>query len=725
MEEEGLYIQLFSIHGLIRGNQPELGRDADTGGQVLYVLELARHLGRQPGVARVDLVTRYIEDKSVSSDYARPIEELGDKARIVRIGCGGKKYIRKEKLWSYLDEMVDKTLKFIKKEGRIPDVFHGHYPDGGYVAMELADSFKAPFIFTGHSLGRNKKAKLLNEGMEEAEINRQYRMDTRIGVEEEIIASASLIIASTRQEIEDQYGLYDNYRKGSYTVIPPGIDIDKFFPYYNYELNPNEMDDEARQTRVALLHEFQRFWNNPDKPFILALSRPDQRKNISGLIEAYGKDKELQALANLAVFAGIRQDIEQMKENERQVLTKMLLKMDYFDLYGKLAIPKKHDFATEVPELYRLCAASRGVFVNPALVEPFGITLVEASSCGLPIVATDDGGPRDIVGNCENGVLVDSGKPEEIAAAIKRILVEPETWELYSNNGIKGAHRHYSWQAHCESTLKKVADLLPEKGLSNDSRPAGTEDQAPFGKRLTGIQRLLITDIDNTLLGERSNLDQLLELLDKNRSTLAWGVATGRSLELTIEVMTEHDIPIPDIFICSVGTAIYYGPDLRIDKGWQQHISLQWYPDRIKEVLSDLPFLVPQAAEGQRRFKISYLMEDRTEYLQEVKKRLKEAKLSCEIIYSHGQFLDILPRRASKGRAIKYLQYKWNIPADHVMVAGDSGNDEDMLRSGPCAVVVGNHSEELNHLEGRRKIYFSKREYAAGIIDGLRHFGFI
>ncbi|PKN46749.1 MAG: glycosyl transferase family 1, partial [Deltaproteobacteria bacterium HGW-Deltaproteobacteria-16] len=153
MHSSGLYLQLFSIHGLIRGTSPELGRDADTGGQVKYVLELARSLAAHPEVAQVDLVTRLIADKTVSSDYSRPIEPLSEKARIVRIQCGGRKYIRKELLWSHLDEMVDKTLKFIKAFGRVPDVFHGHYADGGYVAGELARIFGSPFIFTGHSMG--------------------------------------------------------------------------------------------------------------------------------------------------------------------------------------------------------------------------------------------------------------------------------------------------------------------------------------------------------------------------------------------------------------------------------------------------------------------------------------------------------------------------------------------------------------------------------------------
>src|SRR5210317_2194571 len=114
MDHPGLYIQLFSIHGLIRGEAPELGYDADTGGQVKYVLELARYLGEHPAVGQVDLITRIIHDKKVSGDYNRKIEPLSEKARIVRIQCGGRRYIRKELLWPHLDEFVDKTLKYIK-----------------------------------------------------------------------------------------------------------------------------------------------------------------------------------------------------------------------------------------------------------------------------------------------------------------------------------------------------------------------------------------------------------------------------------------------------------------------------------------------------------------------------------------------------------------------------------------------------------------------------------
>ena len=722
----GLYIMSFSIHGLIRGNSPELGRDADTGGQVKYVLEMAKDLGSMPEVDRVDLVTRRIEDDLVSDEYGVAEEKLSEKARIIRLRCGGKKYIRKELLWPHLEEFIDKTIRFIRQQGRRPDLVHGHYADAGYVARELAVAFDVPFVFTGHSMGRNKKAKLLDEGMTEQKIDQLYRISTRIKREEEIIQDADLIVTSTQQEIDKQYGLYKEHNPDIFQVIPPGIDLETFYPYYDVQLDPELLNEDVKQTRLALLRELHRFWAVPEKPFILALCRPDQRKNISGLIQAYGTDRELRAIANLAIFAGIRVDIAEMEENERAVLTEMLLEMDRYDLYGKLAIPKKHDFATEVPELYRLCAESGGVFVNPALVEPFGITLIEASACGLPIVATDNGGPRDIVANCKNGILVDVTEPSAISDAVRNLLVDRECWQNCSNSGVRGVREYYSWRAHCERYLDAIRNLFPERKFQiKQDREGITLGKKPsFGRRLMDVKRLLISDIDNTLIGDDAAMRELFDLLEKHRSELAWGVATGRSLEMTIDAMTEYDFPTPDILICSVGTEIYYGPDFRIDKGWQKHISYQWKPELIKRLLNALDFLVPQKAEGQRSHKISYFLEEKEGRLKRLQKILQDARIRCQVIFSHGQFLDILPLRASKGKAVEYLCYKYEISPRQLMVAGDSGNDEDMLRGNHRALVVANHTQELASLKRQQDVYFSSKEYAAGIIDGLRYFGF-
>ena len=118
-------------------------------------------------------------------------------------------------------------------------------------------------------------------------------------------------------------------------------------------------------------------------------------------------------------------------------------------------------------------------------------------------------------------------------------------------------------------------------------------------------------------------------------------------------------------------------------------------------------------------------MEPNPRGLEQIHDLLTENRCRYQLVYSHQRFLDILPQRASKGKAIRYLSYKWEIPLENFLVAGDSGNDEEMLRGDPKGVVVGNYSEELESLRGKRRVYFSKHEFASGVIDGLRHYHFL
>ncbi len=720
MDNQGLHIHLYSIHGLIRGENIELGRDADTGGQVKYLVELTNALGKRDEVREVNLFTRRIQDKTVSPDYAQPIEPLNEKARIVRIQCGGTKYIRKELLWPHLDEFVDKTLKFAKEQSEIPDIVHGHYADAGYVIIELSTFWGTPCIFTGHSLGRVKKLDLENKGLSEEEMNKKFHIDHRIMVEEEVIGKADLVITSTSQEVQEQYGHYEASSFAQFCVIPPGIDTNRFYPFYDDPIEDLNERERLKEAQFYIQKELERFLMNPEKPLILAVARPDHRKNISGLVSAYGMDKELQAIANLAVFAGIRKDISTMNDNEQEVLTDLLLLMDKFDLYGKLAIPKRHDVEYEVPELYRLAATKQGVFVNPAFKENFGLTLIEAAASGLPIVATDDGGPRDILQNCQNGILVDVSNPKEITGAIKKILIDPELWKTYSHSGITRVREHYTWKAH---TKKYLAQLQPLLEKTRSSKAIFTTTGA-IGKKFTHIGKLFLTDIDDTLIGDDDALAQFVEWLHEHHHLVGFGVVTGRPLDSTREVFETHNIPHPDIIVSSVGTEIYYGKDLLPDKGWQTHISSRWDREKIKTVLDPLPFLHLQEEEAQRKYKLSYFMEPSRDNLAKIHHILTEHRLRYTLVYSRDMYLDILPYRASKGKAIRYLSYKWNIPLRNIVVAGDSENDEDMLRGEMLAVVVGNHHPELDKLRGLRNIYFSPEEYAAGILDGFRHYHF-
>ncbi|WP_448526049.1 HAD-IIB family hydrolase [Parathermosynechococcus lividus] len=713
--QQGLYIVLISIHGLIRGDRLELGRDADTGGQTRYVVELARQLAAHPRVAQVDLVTRLINDPKVSADYAQPIEPIADHARIVRLPCGPRRYLRKEVLWPYLDVFADELLRHLRQSGRMPDVIHSHYADAGYVGCRVAGWLGVPLVHTGHSLGRVKRQRLLDQGSKPDVIEEQFHFTTRIEAEEQTLASASLIIASTHQEVEEQYSLYDHYNPERMMVIPPGLDTERFYPA-------------AVSSDLPILKELRRFLVEPEKPFIFCLSRPVPRKNVAALVKVYGTDPMLQERANLVLVLGNRTDISKMEASPRQVFTELFSLVDRYDLYGKVAYPKTHT-SDEVPDLYRLAAQQRGVFINPALTEPFGLTLIEASACGLPILATADGGPKEIIRNCQNGLLFDALDPEAIRTALHQAFASDTQWQEWSNNGLKGVQQHYSWHSHVEAYLKAISQLaeksvLPALSVQRQPAPYRRNATPTTRNRLLTLERLLVSDIDNTLIGDRSALERLLEVL-QHRLELGFGVATGRHLEITLDVLNEWGVPLPDVLITSVGSEIHYGPHLVPDTSWSQHISYRWEPQRVRDILANVPGLTLQPKDNQRSHKISYTVDiEVLPSITPVLRLLRQQKLHCRSIFSHNQFLDILPLRASKGDALRYLALKWGYPLQKLLVAGDSGNDEQMLTGNTLAVVVGNHSPELDKLRDVPQIYFAEGHYAQGILEAIDYYGF-
>lgn len=715
-DKKGIYIQLYNVHGLIRGHDLELGRDADTGGQTKYVLELAKAVSKIDEIDCVEIITRYINDKNVSSDYSKTEEIINDKLKIVRIGCGGGKYIRKELLWNHLEEFVDKSIKYIKSKGRLPDIIHSHYADAGFVCSELTKFFVIPLIHTGHSLGINKLNNLLKQGFKPEDVEKRYKISRRIEAEENVIFSADKIIVSTTQEITDQYGLYRNFTPDKFVTAPPGIDIEKFYPFNERR----EWEEESQKIRDGIRDQFWKFFINMNKPIILALCRPERRKNISGLIHAYGESRELQSKANLAIFAGIRKDITVMPDIERETLTEMLLLMDKYNLYGKMAIPKRHDFEHEVPELYRIAAETRGVFVNPAYNEPFGITLIEAASTGLPIVATNDGGPRDIVANLNNGELVGVHDHVNISKAILKILNNEDLWSQYSSNGINTLKNYYTWEAHAKKYIDAVKELINK--IEGYPRVLSSP-----GMKFFKCKKLIIVDIDGTLLGEKESAEQLKEILTSVHDSIGFSVATGRTVDSAKQILKENNYLMPDVIISSVGAEIYYkdGDNYIFGTGWAAHISQHWKREEIREILSKFDGLKYQEEETQRKFKISYYIKKKDFDAVEVRNELIKNKLKANLIISHDSYLDILPTRASKGRAIRYISYRWNIPYESILVAGDSGNDKDMLTGEFPSVVVANHSEELEELRGKRKIFFSSKSNAAGIIDGLNYYKFL
>jgi sucrose-phosphate synthase len=702
---DNLHIVLLSIHGLIRGHDLELGRDADTGGQTLYVVELARALGRDPRVDRVDLMTRRVVDPNVSDDYARPEEELGEGVRIVRLDCGEEGYYPKEDLWDHLDAFTDNALQYLRSRDLRPHLVHSHYADAGYVGTRLACQLAVPLVHTGHSLGRVKRRRLLAGGLGREKLERQYRMSRRLAAEESTLGYADLVITSTQQEVDEQYGLYDYYQPGQMQVIPPGVDLERFRP------------PQGDETDSAIHEELKRFLRDPGKPMILALSRPDRRKNITALLAAFGSSARLQEMANLVIVAGTRDDLEVLDEGAKDVIEEILKAVDRHDLYGIVAYPKHHR-AEDVPVLYRLAAASGGVFVNPALTEPFGLTLLEAAASGVPIAATDDGGPVDIIANCGNGRLIDPLDVEQIATVLEEILDDREGWRRYAAIGLEKVREHYSWEAHTGRYLEVVGPFAAA------AVPAARPEPPAWSGRFR--DRAIFTDLDKSLLGDEEALKEFVDLVRRNRKKATFGIVTGRRRNSALRVLRKHGIPRPDVLISSLGTDIYYAPNLTQDTHWRRHIDQAWNPRAVRRILGDLPGLERQPMSEQGAFKISYYYDPRVAPKpEEITSLLLQGEQNVNVFVSFGQFLDILPVRASKGAALRWFADEREVPLERILAVGGSGADEDMMRGNTLAAVVANrHDEELSELTDTDRIFFADRAHAAGILQALAHYDF-
>ena len=692
------------MHGLIRADDLELGRDPDTGGQTKYVVDLARALARHPDVGEVLLVTRLIVDTAVGPDYARVEESLGDGARIVRIPCGPDEYVPKEQLWDHLDSFTDNLMSWLQDHGHAPGVIHSHYADAGYVGVRLSNLLGVPLIHTGHSLGRDKRKRLLARGIGREQIERTYNIERRIDAEEEVLANADLVITSTHNEIEQQYGLYNYYDPGRMVVIPPGTDLEQFHPARPGECFPFSA-------------KVERFLTDPGKPLVLALSRADERKNIAALVEAFGESPELQDAANLLIIAGNREDIRDLESGPQAVLTDLLLVMDAYDLYGRVAMPKQHT-PEEVPQIYRMVAAGGGLFINPALTEPFGLTLLEAAASGLPLVATENGGPVDIIRNCQCGELVDPLDKEQIANALLKYLCDKDEWRRASENGITQVRALYSWETHAEAYLGNIGKL------SGKYTPLTSAPR--LSRRMRYRDRALVTDLDQSLIGDGEALQQFLQVMRENRKEVSFAIATGRRVDSALSALKKHGIPSPDILITSLGTRIQYGQGLTEDDLWADHIDFDWSVRRVRQALASIPGLLPQEQKEQTSFKISYYYDSQTApSVEELTATLRQQEITANIFISFGQFLDVIPSRASKGQALRYVAQRMEIPLEQMLVAGGSGADEDMMRGNTLAVVVANrHHEELSLLPTVDRIYFARQSFAAGILEAMEHYDF-
>lgn len=245
--------------------------------------------------------------------------------------------------------------------------------------------------------------------------------------------------------------------------------------------------------------------------------------------------------------------------------------------------------------------------------------------------------------------------------------------------------------------------------------------------------RLLISDIDGTLLAAGRTEGCCGALAARLRDAGAGLVlATGRDLPLTLDacaVLDEAGLPTPAALICSVGSEIYLGAGREPDHDWARHIAVDWDRDAVRTALVAVPGLASQDDTGQGPYKVSYVVTDEQlaawrQVTSNAALALETAGLRVRVIASAGRFLDVLPSRASKGAAALWLIERAGIDHAAVVVAGDSGNDREMLTAvhdaGPLkAVIVGNHDPELADLAGRRHVHVAELTTCAGVLEGL------
>ena len=677
-----MFVLHVALQGCLRGNNVEYGITTDTGGHIRYLLDLVSACTAEVPETRTVIATRAFD--GFGEAYRQAVEVVDPKTTILRFPTDDPAYLAKEDLHSEIQSFSDALIAHLESAQERPDLLHAHYADAAAVAAEVKARLGIPFVFTGHSLGKVKQ-----KAMPSCAGDRGFK--ERIAAEELALDQASLVIASSRDEAELQYKSYRNYDPGRIRVLPPGSDLKAF---------------RGAQSSSAVEQELGRFLTEPEKPVLLAIARPVTKKNLAGLVEAYGRSKPLQALANLVIVAGTRGDIDALEAEMAENLKELLQLIDRYDLYGKVAYPKSHR-SEDIPAYYAYARDRRGIFVNPALNEPFGLTLLEAAAVGLPLVATDSGGPNDIIETCGNGLLVDPRDANGIADALLQILNDDTLWGRFSQCG-DVAVRTYDWSRHVTRYSELLTDLV---------HPPEPAVQRPI--------QLLISDIDNTLVGSVPHLHAFGNWR-RVQENLAFGVATGRSFHSAMAVLEQQDVPRPEVMITSVGSEIYTldenGVSYVQDHDWLHQIGGNWQRSSVERVLRTIKGVTPQAPLEQRDFKLSYFSDGTHATIERVKRALQNAGLLASVIHSHRRYLDILPIKASKGTAVDHVRRRYGLAQTAVFVAGDSGNDIEMLQSIPQSIIVANYSDDLGKLPALKHSYIASNTHAAGIIEGVLHF---
>ncbi|MFQ5487944.1 MAG: sucrose synthase [Gammaproteobacteria bacterium] len=471
----------------------------DTGGQVVYILDQVRavetEMRRRISEQGLDIdpqilvITRLIPEARGTTCDQRIEHIVGtEHARILRVpfrnpdGEVVPQWISRFEVWPYLERFARDAEKEVLAElsGR-PDLIIGNYSDGNLVATIMAHRLRVTQCNIAHAL---EKTKYLMSDLYWKDNEEQYHFSCQFTADLIAMNASDFIITSTYQEIAgnaESVGQYESYSAFTmpdlyrvvngiemfdpkFNIVSPGANADVYFPY----------TDEKR--RLPALHgelEHMVFGHHQgpdargvlkerDKPLLFSMARLDHIKNITGLVEWYGADPRLRQAANLLLVAGHVDPTLSGDREEQEQIALMHELMDRYELDGQvrwLGIQLEKSLAGE---LYRYVADQRGAFVQPALFEAFGLTVIEAMSTGLPTFATRYGGPLEIIENGISGFHVEPNHGEQAAEIMadffERAAREPQYWEEISHNALERIRSRYTWTLYAERmmTLSRI-----------------------------------------------------------------------------------------------------------------------------------------------------------------------------------------------------------------------------------------------------------------------------
>lgn len=511
-------IVLVSVHGWF-GQEGVLGRP-DTGGQVVYVLDQARSLEKQleEDIELAGLTSLGVKPKVIilsrlipNNDGTRCNERLEkvhgtENAWILRVPFREnnpevtQSWISRFEIWPYLETYaIDAETEICAELEGKPDLIIGNYSDGNLVAFLLARRLNVTQFNVAHAL---EKSKYLFSNLYWQDLEDNYHFSIQFTADLIAMNAAQCIISSTYQEIvgrPDSVGQYESYQNFTmpdlyhvvngielfspkFNVVPPGVNEIIYFPYTNRE---DRIPNRIEQLEDLLFYkedESQVFGklDNPKKRPLFSMARLDRIKNLTGLVECFGMSPELQEQCNLVLIAGKLHVSETTDNEEKEEIEKMYRLIEEYNLHGKIRwlgvrLPK-----SDSGEVYRVIADHEGIFVQPALFEAFGLTILEAMISGLPTFGTQFGGPLEIIQDQVNGFYINPTNPEETAQKlldfVQKCDQNPELWAEISEKAMQRVYSSYTWKIH----TTKLLSLARIYGFWNFTSKENREDMLRY-----------------------------------------------------------------------------------------------------------------------------------------------------------------------------------------------------------------------------------------------------